>query len=62
MILLPLFKYGKFNPKTKTDPKDGPPSNKDHIAALEAQLAAARAAGNAEGARMYALALANARK
>jgi len=62
MILLPLFKHGKFNPKTKTDGKDKPPSGKDHVAALEARLAAAKAAGNTNAARMYALALAQARK
>ena len=62
MILLPRFKHGKFVPKTKTDTTDDKTGGKDDIKALTAKLTAARAAGNAEAARFYALALAEATK
>lgn len=55
MILLPLFKYGKFKPKIKTDPPTTVDYDKDHVAILEEKLAATRTLGMKEEAKHYAL-------
>lgn len=61
MILLPRFKHGKFVPKSKKE-ENSPPAGKDDIAALVAKLNEARAAGNTEAARYYALTIAELQK
>lgn len=54
MILLPRFKHGKFVPKSKKETVDLP-AGADDIKALTASLNAARAAGDKEAARWFAL-------
>lgn len=52
MILLPLFKHGKFSPKTKTKVSDPLQDVKDDIVALTASLNAAKTAGDSEAIRL----------
>jgi hypothetical protein len=62
MILLPRFKHGKFVPANKDTSSDDETPGKDDIKGLTAKLNAAKAAGNRDAARYYALAIAEASK